>query len=311
MAIFNTIIPVFVVIGLGFVLTRRGFFSGEFATGLNKLVYWVGLPCLLFYNVAVSEFDYDIAGRTFLGVLGGAAASLVVGYLFVFFSGMKFEGAGTFAQGTFRGNLMYIGLPVLAYSLGGGQGVLDARTGMIVAFVFALTVPIYNVVSVFALLLSRHSFNRGAVKRMFIELLRNPLIIACVLGVVWGYLFGAMPAAMSRSLEAIGQMALPLALLCIGAILAAEHIGGQIFYSVVSSIIKVGVCPLAAYAAGRWVGLGVDEMRIVMVFSACPTAVASSVLVDQIGGDRRMSAGIVVISTLMSIISLSVVVSIY
>ena len=76
MNIINTIMPVFLVIGVGACLRRTGFLSAEFVKRLMRLVYWVGLPCLLFYKTAGASYDYQAAGKTFLVVLIGMFACI-------------------------------------------------------------------------------------------------------------------------------------------------------------------------------------------------------------------------------------------
>ena len=66
MHIINTLLPVFLIIALGALLRKTKFVSAEFVAGLNRLVYWVALPCLLFYKLATASYDYQVAGKTFL-----------------------------------------------------------------------------------------------------------------------------------------------------------------------------------------------------------------------------------------------------
>ncbi|MFA7485368.1 MAG: AEC family transporter, partial [Phycisphaerae bacterium] len=69
MEVINILLPVFIIIALGTILRRTNFMSQEVALGLNRLVFWVGLPSLLFYEVATAKYDYHLAGKTFLVVL--------------------------------------------------------------------------------------------------------------------------------------------------------------------------------------------------------------------------------------------------
>lgn len=84
MNIVNTLIPVFCIIALGAVLRKMRFMSADFVRGLNKLTYWVGLACLLFYTIADVSYNYQVAGKTFLVVFIGTLVCVAAGYVFAF-----------------------------------------------------------------------------------------------------------------------------------------------------------------------------------------------------------------------------------
>lgn len=312
MHIVNTLAPVFLVIVLGAVLKRAGFFSVDFVKGINRLAYWVGLPCLLFYKVAGADYDFSAAGRTFLVVAAATVACVVAGYIVAVLMKVPAASSGTFVQGALRGNLAYVGLAIIIYSLSGSGDADASRIEAIAVLVVALTMTVYNVISVTILLLSRHELNRGIFKRVIRGILTNPLIIACVSGIVYSMFFDSLVPAVSRSLAAIGQMALPLALIGIGASLAKKKDDVNNFKpALASSLIKVFFAPLAGFFFALLAGLGPDEMSVAMILLACPTAVGSFVLTEEIGGDSPLSAKIVVVSSIISAISLALAVGLF
>ena len=318
MHIINTIAPVFLLIALGLMLRLGRFISDDFAKSLNRLAYWVGLPCLLFYKVALSDNDFASAGKTFAVVFGATMAAVAVAYLTAFVMRIPVASWGTFVQGAYRGNLAYVGLVVVIYSLSSvsstdPQYAAYARsTKAIAILLMAMVVPFYNVFSVTVLLLSKHQVDRGIFVRVFRDVITNPLIIACVCGLVYSFFFDSLPFAFARSLEALGQMSLPIALMSIGASLVGEKIVCENFKpAVAASFIKVLVAPVAGYAIARAIGLGTGEMLVAMVMLASPTAVASYVMTQEIGGNAQMSARIVVISTILSAASLAIAVGLF
>jgi len=311
MYIINTLVPVFLMIAVGASLRKAGFFSREFVSSLNRLVYWVGLPCLLFYKIATATYDYGAAGRTFLVVLAGMFGCIAAGYIAAFFMRLRGTNVGAFVQGTFRGNLVYVGLSVIIYSFSNSRDFDAARMETIAVLVLALMIPIYNIIGVVMLLASQHRLDRYVPGKILGRIITNPLVIACVSGIIYSAIFPQLPMAVDRFCSAIGQMSLPLALLSIGAALVQAKIASRLTSALTASVIKLAVAPVVGLLAARLLGLGAGETRIALILLACPTAVASYVMADQLGASGELAATIVVLSTALSILSLGLVVGLF
>ncbi|GAG25216.1 unnamed protein product, partial [marine sediment metagenome] len=217
---------------------------------------------------------------------------------------------GAFVQATFRGNLAYVGLAVIFFaftSKGGSAAASSAQTAAILAF--APIVPIYNITAVVVLLAGREKVSLRTVLDMLFQIVTNPLLLACVAGAGFSLLGFKLPLAAAHTLQVVGQFALPVALLCIGGVLVSTNIKGRMIHSILAAIIKVGVGPAVGFLVGHLLGADPRETAIALILLACPTAVASYVLADQLGADGTLAAGAVVASTILSIISLSVVVA--
>ncbi len=309
MHIINTLAPVFLLIALGAVLRKARFLSAELITGLNRLVYWVGLPALLFYKIAIADYDFQTAGRTFMVVFLGMLASIVAAYIIAYLLRVPAASIGTFVQGAYRGNLLYIGLPIIIYSFHGSQNAEQMQNTA--AIVLGFIVPFYNILAVIVLLASQHKIDRHIFTKIFRSVLANPLLIACVAGIIYSASALKIPIAAARTIEAVGQMALPLALLAIGATLAQGQITGQKNFAFIASIIKIALTPLIGFCFALLIGLGGGETRIALIYLACPTAVLSFIMAENLGGDAKMAAAIVFISTVLSIISIGIVVAVF
>ncbi len=311
MNIINTVLPVFLIIALGAQLRKAGFVSAELVTGLNRLVYWVALPVLLFYKIATAAYDYQAAGKTFLVMLIGMLACIAAGYLVAVVMRMPAPLMGTFVQGAFRGNLLYVGLPIIIYSFTNSADYSTAEIETLAFLVLASLVPAYNIAAVLVLLASRHKLDRHAPARISRQLITNPLIIACLAGAIYPLVFPSLPIVIVRTCTAVGQIALPLALLGVGAALVQGRIIGRHTYAFVGSVIKIAIAPIVGLLTARLLGLGPAETRVALIFLACPTATVSYIMAGQLGGDERLSAAMVLISTILSILSLSLVVAIF
>jgi hypothetical protein len=208
---------------------------------------------------------------------------------------------GTFAQAAFRGNLAFIGLPVVIFA---GAGRADAAITTAV-YLLAAVVPFYNIAAVLVLVARREGLR--SLRALPGQLLANPLILACVAAAVWAKAGPALPTWSARTLQTLADMALPLALLGIGATLRLEGIRGHWAAIGGAGALKVAVGPLLGWALARWLGLGLAETRAVLIFLACPTATVTFVMADQLGGDRSLAAGTVAASTIASFIPLSLI----
>ncbi|HDS85608.1 MAG TPA: AEC family transporter [Phycisphaerales bacterium] len=310
MHLVNTLVPVFLLIGLGFVLRKSNFLTGDLVGGINKLVYWVGLPALLFIEVATAAYDLGRAATPFFAMFIAISVCIVVAYWAA--AALKLSGpsVGAFVQGTFHGNTVYVGLPVLAYSVADLPGVDAPQTTQLAVLVLAMIMPFYLVASVIVLLLGRHRLDRSAPRRIARRLITNPFILACVAGLCWGVSGLHMPWAIQRAFDATAQMALPLALIATGAMITGRKSGVISPAALWSTAIKIGVGPLAGYLAGKAMGLDTGQMHVVLILLAVPTAVSSLVLADQLDSDSGLAADIIVISSVLSIGSLAAVLAI-
>jgi len=248
----NSLAPVFLIVALGAGLRRWRFLSDDVLRGMNRLAYWVGLPCLLFSKLAGTTYAGGAAGWLFLLVLIGMAGCIVVGLAVAMVLRMPAGQIGAFVHTAFRGNLAYVGLPVVVYafaSAGGDAGARSAETTAILAL--GPIVPVYNVVAIAVLLIGRGRFTLRSVGRMLFEVATNPLLLACAAGVAFSTTGWPMPRAVGRTIATAGQFALPLALLCVGGALAGARLRRRAAYSLVAAVIKVAVGPAVGYAAAR------------------------------------------------------------
>jgi hypothetical protein len=308
MYVLNSLLPVFLIIALGNLLCHTGFFSDSLAKGLNRLTYWVALPALLLDKVTNASFDSGDVSRISLLLILATIGSVLAGYLAAFILRLNQRSTGAFIQGAARSNNAFIGLPVILYSMSG----LSPDIETLATVALAPAIVFYNVLSVSVLL--AHSDRKGrsagaAVRLFFKQLLTNPLLIACVTGLLFNFYGLHFPEAIQRSLSALGSAALALALLSIGASLSFSGLSNGLSRSIAAGGIKVFIQPLIGLGLALLWKLPPDERQILLIYLACPTAVASYVLADIFDSDRELAAHIVVVSTLLSAVSLSIIIA--
>lgn len=300
MHVLNTLAPVFLVIALGAWLRRSGSLSEAFFAQSNRLAYWVALPSLLFLKVARASDLSGGLGSIFAIMMLGMVGCLLAGYGLAWLLKLPRVQCGTFVQGTYRGNLAYVGLAVILYAFQSAGGPSGADAQAAAAVVLAPAVPIYNVVAVVVLLAGQHRLSYLAVRKTLLALATNPLLIGTLAGVVWSVAALPLPMALGNGLEILGGLALPLALLGLGGTMVTAGLRGRVLTSSLAAVVKTGLAPLVGLAAAELLGVSGTDRTIGLLFLACPTAVSSFVFAEQMNGEKDLAAAIVVVSTLLS-----------
>lgn len=289
MATANLLIANFALILLGFLLRRYSGFEARFWASLERFVYYVLFPALLFGTLARNAFEFDTAvnllatGVVFIG--GGMLFGYAAKWLF---TAPELSFASGF-QCAFRFN-SYIGFALLG-GLQGHSGV--AAFGLLTGFM----VPLANIASVWAL--ARHGGGRWLA-----ELARNPLVLSTFAGLVWTGLGLPLPTAAGSALDFLGQAALPLGLIAVGAGLRLLALGEYKALSVYLLTVKLLLVPAIAYAAALWFGLSGTYFTAALVLAALPTASSSYILTVQMGGDGRLVASLVALNLLGALLTL-------
>ncbi|MCF7201252.1 AEC family transporter [Pseudomonas oligotrophica] len=287
--------PLFALIVAGYALRLRGFPSEAFWPGAERLNYFILFPALLFSSLARAPLD----NPALPGLAGAVLLALGLGWLALLL-GKRLRGwpasrFGAITQGTLRFNT-YLGLAAVG-SLFGEQGLAMA------ALMLALMVPTVNVMSVWSLTAERGLSARG----LLLPILKNPLILACLAGALVNLSGLGLPGGSDRLLALLAAASLPLGLLCVGAALKPQELGGEIPALGWNSAARLLLVPLMAYAVARVTGLPSMETTILVLFFALPTAPTAYVLTRQLGGDSHLMAGIITLQTLLAAASLPLI----
>ncbi len=293
--VFDSLLPVLMMILLGAGLHRIRFLSEEVFEGLNRLAFWVGLPCLLFIEISGAHVSGGDALRVSGVIIATSLLMLALAYGVGKTLHLKSSSLRVFNQGVFRGNLAYVGLPVVLFALP-----LDADIRATAVLALAPTIPFYNIVSVMLLMRSESGSRGRRIVSMLGGMIRNPLIIACLLGLVSLALKIQLPTALHRTVEGIGRVGLPAVLLALGASLARRRVHGQRVVAFVAALLKVAVMPLLGFFVFRVCGFEGPLLAVCLLYLATPTAVSSYVMADQMGADSELAAAIVIVSTVLA-----------
>ena len=309
MQILNVLAPVFLMIALGALLQRTAFVSENFLKEANRVTYWLGLPALLFSQLVDSFHRVGGAGLMLVAMLGATLLVVVAGYLAARLLRVPGAAAGTFVQGGFRGNLAFVGLPII-FSLPDtplAWGV-SVRTAAILTV--APMMVFYNTAAVFVLLVSQHTPGWAMVKPLLKQLATTPPLLATFAGMGFALAGWTLPTALGKTFNALGEMALPLGLLGVGGSLITVKLGAAWRAPLASALLKTWLSPVLGWAAGRALGLGAGEMKVLLILLACPTAIVSYTMALEMKGDEALASGTIVLSVLASVVSLAVIVGV-
>lgn len=302
----RAVAPVVAVLVLGRLLARWGLITAIGAADLNRLVYWVGLPAQLIVVVAASDLRHSFDAA--------AVSAAVIAFTIVLVMTLAVTWRrppaerGSLASGVARANAAYVGLPVVtlaSLTLSGGRG---EQLLAVYTVILAVMVPVFNVGSVLGFIVPQHGISRGGWRRSVRELPRNPLILACVLGILlaWfapGVLTGTL---IGDSLTLLAQASLPLALLVTGAALDLARIRAAPVLLLLAALGKLLLAPALTAALAWACGAGAIGIAAAAILMACPTAVANVPMARQLGGDEALMAAQVVLTTVIAPISLVV-----
>jgi len=294
MNIATTIIPIFAVITLGWVARLKGFIQPEFLGPANRLVYYMAIPAMIFHAISKAslktQFDVAVLFITLFSVLAVFAVSWCVGVLWR----IERRELGTFIQTSFHGNLGYIGLAVAYYSLGDDGFV---RASIIAGFIMILQ----NFLAVVALQLNSKNISpTGNTKSVILRIMGNPVILSALAGILFSLTGFRLPLVISRSLDILSGLALPMALILIGASLSFKLMRLKISQILSSSFLKLILLPALGFVIYRLFDIDLKNYLPGLVLLASPTATLAYVMAKEMNGDTDFAVAAISTCTMLS-----------
>jgi predicted permease len=293
----SIVLPVFAVMTLGTLLRRTGLINQEFIRQTNRLIYYALLPLLLFYKISTANFATSFNPKLTLGMIATLSAGAVISYASGYLLGYPPEDRGTFSQGGFRGNLAYVGLPIVLSAYGDAG---FTRAGLLMGCL----VPVINLWSIVVHILpQRHRHPTRLWQLVRDQLLYNPLIIGAIAGILWNMSGLPMPDIAGNTLHMVTTATLPLALITIGGAFSLQQLQGDLKKAGLASLFKLAVFPLLNLWIISQLGIHGMDLGIAVLLAGTPTAAASYVLAHELNGNPSLASSIIIISTLFSAIS--------
>lgn len=291
----SVVFPIFAMTALGYVLKLFKMYDDNALAVINKLVFKVFLPVLLFYNIYKTDIE-TISNMSFIAyalicVFAVFALLMLTVPLFIKQNSRR----GVFIQGVFRSNFVLFGLPVSTLLLGEGNVGLTSAT-------IAFAVPIFNVLAVICL----EVFRGGKIRPVKIlkGIVTNPLIIASVLGVAFLLLKIKIPDFAEVVVRDVSRVATPLAFVGLGGSFKFRAVKGNTAALIWVIALKLMIVPAIVLFIGAKLGFAGAGMVTLLSMFASPTAVSSYTMAQQMEGDGDLAAQIVVFTSVCSIVTM-------
>ena len=296
-SIADALIPVLALILVGFVIQRTGFLPPTFWPSAEKLTYFLLMPATLIHNLAGKQIGALPWLKILLTVEGTVLASALLVTLWWLVN--RHMGGPVFTslfQGGVRFNT-FVAL-ALAENLFGGEGLFLAALGA------GFMIILINVLCVTVFSLTVNNGEGIDLKRLVGDLLRNPLIIGCVIGVGLNASGMMLPPAIDGILALGGKAAFPVGLMAVGAAYRAGNLMLHWHPLVVSSTVQFLCMPLIAWGLATSLGLSGMPLSVAVLLFSVPTAPSAYILSRQMGGDHDSMAAIITVQTCLSFFTL-------
>ena len=295
----NNLFPVFALLLFGHLLKRTGLTHDAFLKTADKLIYFIFFPALLFWKIGGAASDRIGDPGLYLAAICAVVCIYILSSLYIKLFRVGAFQAGSFSQSCYRFNT-YIGMAVVLSALG-EDGVRQF------SILIGLIIPLINVLAVSTL--SWFAEDEIALQKRLVQtlkaLLTNPLIIACISGIVYWKWIGSFPVFLDNTFRLASFVTLPLALLSIGGALTLSGIKTHLKLSLVASIFKLIILPLAGYLFLRAFETSGVSFSVGMIYFTLPTSTALYILSAQLNSDTQLASAAIALSTILSFFSLS------
>jgi len=299
MLIINTLVPIFLLILLGYFFKRIRFPDENFWKHLDKFNYFVLFPSLLIYKLSTADIR-NITSFDFI-IVTLLSLTLISILLIVVNKQLKF-GNSAFTS-IYQGAIRFNTYVFLALS----DAMLSTEGFVLAMLLITFMIPVINVfcISIFSAYVPK---NKITVIAFIKSILRNPLILSCIFAGTFNLLGFTFPDLIKNTLSIMSSAALPLGLLSVGVGLHLSEIRDTKMAMIVSSFAKLLVLPLIMFVIGRLFGLENDKMILLILFASMPTASSAYVLARELGGDLKLISSIISIQTILSIFTISIII---
>ena len=293
----NMSLPLFILMGLGFILMKKGLFTDDYIARTTNLVYYVMLPAKLFLDIATIDlttaFDPKYMAVTVVGVILQFILAWLCGSLLC----RDRSKQSAFSHACFRGNFVYLGLALL-------QNIYNTSAVASAAVILVLVMPLYNIQGVI-LMTAKESKDGLHMGKILLGILKNPMVLAILAGLPFAYFQVELPYVVSKSLSYLQVATSTMALLVVGSSINLDAIRADLAILLRVAGVKLLVMPAIWALMAVLAGLTAEQTVTLTIVGAMPAAVNVYIITDKLGGDGRMACGAVVVTHLVSLFTMT------
>ncbi len=289
----NATLPVFFLMILGMLFKKWNFISNEFASSMNKFVFLIPLPVMVFKNLATIDIQEAWDTKFVLFCFGVTICSIFISYLLSFFNPDKSSQA-EFIQGSYRSSAALLGMALISNIY--GESIMGPL--MIIG-----SVPLYNMMAVVVLSLfqpDRKKMDRQLIQKTMVGILKNPIIIGIELGLLFSFFSLPYPPIFSKVIDSISALASPMGLMAMGASFNFKKASGQIKFAVLASFFKLFGFVLIFMPFAIYFGFVEDQIVAILIMLGSATTVTCFVMAKNMGHPGILTSNVVMITTLLS-----------
>lgn len=291
----EAVTPIFLLMLLGYGLKQFKMATKDQFNAINRLIFKIFLPILLFYNIYKTDIGSIFDGKLVIFTVVTVLIVFGIGYGLVFLFTKENAKRGVMLQGFFRSNFAILGIPLVNYVCGDNAGGLSA-------LMVAVIVPLFNVLAVITL--ERFRDGKIQIGKLLKGIVTNPLVIGCAVGAIFLLLDIQLPSLIETTVSDAASIASPLAIVVLGASFNFSTIKTSIKELAITVSTRLLIVPALAIAAAVWLGFRGEALVCLMVAFGAPTAVSSFSMAQQMGGDEELAAQIVVFTSALCLFSL-------
>lgn len=302
-AVFNVVLPVFALIFCGYLAARFGVLGSDSTDALNKFVFYIAMPVMLFHVVATLDADELVNGNFLLGFLSANILILIIG-LFVskVFFRRDLADSAFFAMAGVFGNAVYMGIPLASIAFGP-----EALKPAIVASIFQNITLIIPVILLIELGTNKEAGVGPVLIKLFRSLIKNPVLMAPTLGIAWSLTGWSLPVPVDTFAKILGGAAGPCALFAIGLFLYAKPLHEGVGEVGAVIVLKLLIGPILTwYFLAHLFDVDPLFVKVGVLLSALPTGANCFVLAQRYGRFVQRTSAAILVSTIGAVVVLSV-----
>jgi malonate transporter and related proteins len=305
-AIAQDVLPIFILILFGFLLVRLKILSAEIGDALGDFVFKVAVPMLLFRTIANADFHGASPFRLWISYFAGVFVAWTIGHLIAtrLFGRDRREGVLAGVSSAFANNV-FIGLPLVERTVG-SEGIVA------MSILLAIHLPLMMIIGTVLMeraeqkTSGRPSHGVLAVSRQVgLNLLRNPLVIGLIAGMVVQLVGGPLPPMMDGLVGQIAGTAAPLALISLGMTLNKYGMLGNMRIAGTISTVKLVLMPAAVWLTSHLLGLSPQWTAALVLTSSVPTGINAWLIANRFGVGQGLAASVITLSTAVGVLSVS------
>lgn len=291
----SVVMPLIIYMAVGAVIKKMKLFSEEQFKSLNTVIFKIFIPLTLFFDVYEADLNETLPPDIVAFVVSGILAAYVISLLVIPKVIKTREDASTVIQGIYRSNYVLFGVSI-ARSLCSDNGVAQ------VSALAAIVVPLFNVLSVI-LFETRRGVN-VKVSQIILNIFKNPLVQAGVLGCLLNVAGFQMPELIAAPLMQLGDIATPLALVTLGGMLSFKSILSHRKHLMIAAAGRLIILPAVMLFLAMILGYRGETLVTILAIFGSPTAVASMPMAQSMGGNGKLAGEIVAATSVFSILTI-------